>query len=357
MSVSDKFIYPPIWGGRVAAAAATKSPDADNPLLRPVTDIEGIGEATAEKLRAAGISSVVALAASPPAKIVDATGTEPARAGRWNTAARAILEEYGYMEKSTRTALEIWKARDKVSYLSTGCEKLDWFFGGDMGAGLEAGTVTEVYGEAGSGKSQLAYTLCLQARKEGRHVIFIESENAFRVERLAQMAAARGEDPDKVMGGIQVVSTPTSAEMLYATDRLRTTVAESKCGLIVLDSIANVFRSEMTGREYYTERAKFISAVLDPLKAMARILKIPVLLINQVTTKMDGNQFTDDVIAWGGKYLAHAVSQNAKVTLYGRRKRLFRMIDSPSRPNVEAIVFIDNSGYVDEDPEKRGKGK
>ena len=64
--------------------------------------------------------------------------------------------------------------------------------------GIETQAMTEIAGEFGSGKSQLCYSLCVTANmpidKEGLggNVIFIDTENTFRPERINQIAENRG---------------------------------------------------------------------------------------------------------------------------------------------------------------------
>ena len=58
--------------------------------------------------------------------------------------------------------------------------------------------MTEIAGEFGSGKSQLCYTLCVTGNMSekkgglGGNVIFIDTENTFRPERIHQIAENRG---------------------------------------------------------------------------------------------------------------------------------------------------------------------
>jgi len=66
--------------------------------------------------------------------------------------------------------------------------------------------MTEIAGEFGSGKSQLCYTLCVTAnlpfKKKGLdgNVIFIDTENTFRPERIHQVAESRGiADPEEIL--------------------------------------------------------------------------------------------------------------------------------------------------------------
>jgi DNA repair protein RadA len=76
--------------------------------------------------------------------------------------------------------------------------------------GIETQAMTEIAGEYASGKTQLCYTLCVTAtlplNKGGLNssVIFVDTENTFRSERVHQIAENRGINPDKVLQKIFV---------------------------------------------------------------------------------------------------------------------------------------------------------
>ena len=82
--------------------------------------------------------------------------------------------------------------------VTTGCAALDKILGG----GVETGSVLELFGEFRTGKTQLVAQLCVASQLDvdsggaaGR-VIVIDTENAFKVERIAEVGggewAARG---------------------------------------------------------------------------------------------------------------------------------------------------------------------
>jgi DNA repair protein RAD51 len=55
------------------------------------------------------------------------------------------------------TAKAFFEKRKNVVYLSTGCNALDELLKG----GIETGSITEIYGEFRTGKTQLCHTLCV----------------------------------------------------------------------------------------------------------------------------------------------------------------------------------------------------
>lgn len=84
------------------------------------------------------------------------------------------------------TATEFHQKRSEIIQLTTGSRELDKLLGG----GIETGSITEVFGEFRSGKTQLCHTLAVtcqlpvsQGGGEGK-CLYIDTEGTFRPERL-----------------------------------------------------------------------------------------------------------------------------------------------------------------------------
>jgi len=334
-------------------ALAGKKPDL--PISRrPITDIPTLGEASADKLAKAGIVNVAGLATATPTAIAAACGNEIATARRWCESARQLLEEDGFIRKSTMTGLELLRLEEAATRIPLGTPKLDAFLNG----GLEGGAVYEIYGEAHNGKSQFCFQATVEALREpGGTVVYVETENAFKARRVKQIAEERGLDPEDVLSRVITIQPLTSSEQQIHIEALRGTVEDKGVRLIVCDSYTGLLRAEMAGRANYSDRSIWLSQNTGLLKSIARTYGIPVVLVNQVTTKMDGVMYGDDKIAWGGTGFAHAVTYCIKIYVpTNSRKHKFIMEDSPADPEREEILWIGPAGYLDTDPGKRREG-
>ena len=109
---------------------------------RDLTDLPGVGPSTAQKLIEAGYPTIEALAVSTPYEVSQATGIPLATAQKIVQVAREALDI------SLKTALELKKERMTVRKITTGSRNLDELLGG----GVETRTLTEFFGEYGSGK-------------------------------------------------------------------------------------------------------------------------------------------------------------------------------------------------------------
>ena len=96
------------------------------------------------------------------------------------------------------TALDLKSKRKEVIKITTGSNALDTILGG----GLETGSITEVFGEFRTGKTQLAHTICVTsqlsfAMKGGQgKVIYLDTEGNFRPERIKACCERFGVDAD-----------------------------------------------------------------------------------------------------------------------------------------------------------------
>ena len=94
------------------------------------------------------------------------------------------------------TAKAFFEKRKNQVFIKTGCDSLDELLKG----GIETGSITEMYGEFRTGKTQLCHTLCVTCQlpiKDGGGAgmaMYIDTEGTFRPERLVEIAKRYGLD-------------------------------------------------------------------------------------------------------------------------------------------------------------------
>ncbi|EFJ52146.1 hypothetical protein VOLCADRAFT_103167 [Volvox carteri f. nagariensis] len=91
--------------------------------------------------------------------------------------------------------------RHSIQVLPTGCAAIDTLLGG----GLREGTLVEVAGETGSGKTQLCLSAAATTAYRGEAVLYVDCTGSFAPERIVQMAEAEaavslGAEPQAVEG-------------------------------------------------------------------------------------------------------------------------------------------------------------
>lgn len=161
-----------------------------------------------------------------------------------------------------------------VNRLPTNCEPLDALLGG----GIETGTLTEVHGEAGTGKTNLCLQLATEVAISGGKVVFLDSEG-FSPDRLAQVAGPALEEVERRLVVERVTTMAQQAKAAERAARIARAVPEVR--LVVVDSATLLYRVGLADGEGVRERRALLSQ-LHGLHAVARERGVAVLVTNQV---------------------------------------------------------------------------
>ncbi len=300
-------------------------------------DLPGVGAATAEKLRESGFGTLMSVAVATPGELVESAGVTEALARKMINFAREKLE-MGF-----ETGEEILKKRARVERISTGSKAFDELLGG----GLETGAITECFGEFGSSKTQLAHALSVnvQQKDEEAAVVFIDTENTFRPERIIQFAQGVGLSPEKVLKNIRVARAYNSDHQMLLAEKIEDVAKKQnlKVKLIIVDSLTAHFRAEFIGRGTLADRQQKLNKHMHTLKRLAETLNAAVYVTNQVMAKPD-MFFGDPTQAIGGHIVAHASTFRIYLRKGKKGTRVAKLIDSPSLPDGECSFIVEESG-------------
>ncbi len=118
--------------------------------------------------------------------------------------------------------------------ISTGSAATDSLLGG----GVREGMVIDIYGESGSGKSQLCFTLCANCAKDGSKVVFIDTAGTFRPERIVEISGS-----SSALEKITYMRALTTLDQVNAVDR----VLDINPQLVVVDTLTSLFSAEYSG--------------------------------------------------------------------------------------------------------------
>jgi len=314
-----------------------------------IEDIPGVGPATAEKLRDAGYDTIEAIAVASPSELVAAAELgEPTAAKIINAARKAA--DIGNFEIGS----EILERRKLVERLKTGSEAVDTLLGG----GVETQSITEVYGEYGSGKTQIAHQLCVNVqlpKEEGGldgSVIVIDTENTFRPNRILQMASPLGLEEKEVLNNIRVARAYNSNHQILLVDKASEVTKELKesdkpVRLLIVDSLTAHFRAEYVGRGTLADRQQKLNKHMHSLVRFGDLYNAAIFITNQVMSKPD-TFFGDPTRPIGGHIVGHTATYRVYLRRSKGEKRIARLVDSPNMPEGEAIFKVTTDGIKDE---------
>jgi DNA repair protein RadA len=312
------------------------------------------------KLKLAGIDSVFDLAISIPHQLTDVsggalTGTDERIALELVTKAKKALVDSGLFYKDFSTAQDIFDIRKNLLRCTTGSAKLDSFLKG----GIETQAITEIAGEFGSGKSQICHTLCVTGNMPvdrkglGGNVIFIDTENTFRAERIFQIAEHKGiSEPDEILRRIYVCKIYNTSHLEMIIQDVGKSIEEYSAKLVIVDSIIALHRAEFTGRGTLAERQQRLNIMLHKLSRLAEVHNIAVVVTNQVQSQPDDfSAGRDGLHATGGNVMGHATTYRILLRKAGKA-RIAIMVDSPYHMYDQTRFSITEAGVQDVEEHK-----
>ncbi|MGM5485021.1 MAG: DNA repair and recombination protein RadA [Nanobdellota archaeon] len=307
-----------------------------------LNDLPGVGAATADKMKESGFGDVLSVAVATPGQLLDATGMSEAVARKVINAARSALE-MGF-----ESGEDILHRREKVEKIKTGSEAMDKL----MGGGFETGAVTEVFSEFGGGKTQLAHMLAVRAQmlsdEKDPAVVYIDTENTFRPERIKELAEGAGIDPNEALKHIKVARAFNSDHQMLLAEKVEELITKQNLNvkLVVVDSLTAHFRAEFIGRGTLAERQQKLNKHMHHLLKIADAHNICVYITNQVMAKPD-QFFGDPTAAIGGHIVGHASTFRVYLRKGKKGSRVAKLVDSPNMPEGECNFYVETNGLKD----------
>lgn len=224
------------------------------------------------------------------------------------------------------------------------CPSIDRILGG----GIETSAVTQLFGEGGSGKSNICLQVTRNVIRSSQKVIYIDTEGA-SMERFSQICG--GEEEYKKYSREALFFQPMNSVQLR--DAVKSTLKlanrDLHIGLIVLDS-ATVFYRVSLGSGRDEENRREISQIIMDLMEVSRKQDIPIL----ITTQVYSSSGPGEVRPIGGHSLAHnckAIIRLEKIGERGFRKAV--MVKHRSMPTGENALFkLTGSGVEDLDEDE-----
>ena len=305
-----------------------------------IVDLPGVGAATAEKLEGAGYHDMMSVAVASIGQLCESAGVSESVARKMINAARDSMK-MGFV-----TGADVLKKRELVLKLSTGAANFDTL----MGGGFETGAITECFGEFGSGKTQVGHILAVNTLNSDptASVVYIDTENTFRPERIIQLANGVGADPDDILKRIMVARAYNSDHQMLLAEKVESLISEQgkKIKLVVVDSLTSHFRAEFIGRGTLAERQQKLNRHMHSLAKIAGSYNVCVYVTNQVMAKPD-QFFGDPTTSIGGHIVAHASTFRIYLRKGRKGSRVAKLIDSPNLPEGEAPFEVTGPGLKD----------
>ncbi|KRX50420.1 DNA repair protein RAD51 -like protein 1, partial [Trichinella murrelli] len=328
---------------------------------QPISRLEqfGIPNVDIKKLEEAGFYTIESVAFTPKKVLIDIKGISEAKADK------ILSEASKLVPMGFTTATDFHQKRSEIIQITTGSKELDKLLQG----GIETGSITEVFGEFRTGKTQLCHTLAVTCQLpvdmgggEGK-CLYIDTEGTFRPERLLSVADRftvysknETEDFRFQLSGPDVLDNVAYARA-YNTDhqsqlliQASAMMSESRYALLIVDSATALYRTDYSGRGELSARQMHLGRFLRYLLRLADEFGVAVLITNQVVAQVDGGTAmfqADPKKPIGGNIMAHASTTRLYLRKGRGESRICKIYDSPCLPESEAVFAILSSGIGD----------
>ncbi|XP_061560795.1 DNA repair protein RAD51 homolog 1 isoform X2 [Phycodurus eques] len=322
---------------RCEGTVETEIEEEENFGPQPLCRLEqcGISASDIKKLEDAGFHTIEAVAYAPKKELLNIKGISEAKADK------IIMEAAKLVPMGFTTASEFHQRRAEIIQISTG--------------GIETGSITEMFGEFRTGKTQLCHTLAVtcqlpmdQGGGEGK-AMYIDTEGTFRPERLLAVAERYGLVGSDVLDNVayaRAFNTDHQTQLLYQASAM---MAESRYALLIVDSATALYRTDYSGRGELSARQGHLGRFLRMLLRLADEFGVAVVITNQVVAQVDGAAMfsADPKKPIGGNILAHASTTRLYLRKGRGETRICKIYDSPCLPEAEAMFAINADGVGD----------
>mmetsp|Transcript_2063 Transcript_2063/g.4490 ORF Transcript_2063/g.4490 Transcript_2063/m.4490 type:complete len:346 (+) Transcript_2063:204-1241(+) len=304
----------------------------------------GIASTDIAKLNEAGYYTVESLAHATVRKLTDVKGISEAKVVKLKTLAKSMVP------MDFKTAADALEDRKSLVTLTTGSVELDKLLEG----GIETGSLTEIFGEFRTGKTQLCHTLCVTCQMavtdggaEGK-AVYVDTEGTFRPKRLQQIAERFGMDPVMTLENVAYARAHNSEHQMELLKMAAAIMSQDRYALIVVDSATALYRTDYTGRGELSERQMQMGQFLRQLTRLAEEFGVAVLLTNQVVASPDAMSFAkDSTKPIGGNIMAHASTTRLRLRKGRGDNRICTVYDSPTLPEADCQFAVGPQGICD----------
>ena len=315
-------------------------------LVEKLEGLSGISAGDVKKLKDNGIFTVQAVAYASVKQLTGIKGISEQKAEKLLSEARKMVP-MGFVSASV-----ISEQRKEVIRITSGSRELDKLLGG----GFETGSITELFGEFRTGKSQLCHQLCVSCQlpttdggAEGK-AIYIDTEGTFRPERLEEIAEHYNLNAHEVLDNVAVARAHSTEHQLQLLKDASAMMSQSRYALLIVDSCTALYRTDYTGRGELNARQIHLAHFLRALQRIADEFGVAVVLTNQVVATVDGNAAMfggETKKPVGGNIIAHASTTRLSLRKGKGEARICKIYDSPCLPENEACFAITKDGIGD----------
>ena len=105
--------------------------------------------------------------------------------------------------------------------------------------GISSGTITDIFGFRGTGKTHMVLQISLDLLKNGKNVLFVDTTSEFRPERFLEIVKNRSLD-DSLLNRLQIARVTNTKEQIELIKKIKKI---DDISLLIVDNVADLVSS------------------------------------------------------------------------------------------------------------------
>jgi len=252
------------------------------------------------------------------------------------------LFEFNTIDKK-KIISEIEKTKHEKTLISTGSKNFNKVIGG----GFFSGKGYVVFGANKTGKTQICHQLSVEAFKNSFKVVYLDTENTFRPERVRELAESNKYNSEKTLKNIYVSKIMSNNALLMKLNELDSIIKSNNVKLLVIDSINNFFRIERSDKllSFLKAKTTYIK-ILEKINNLTQRFQLITILTAQVAPN-----FVEEAVVKefpvGIQYLNHFFSEVLYLSYKEKDMIYIHIVNSHFLPEKKVLYSITKRGIED----------
>lgn len=216
-----------------------------------------------------------------------------------------------------------------------------------IGGGFQSRNTYVVFGANKTGKTQLCHQLSVQSFRKSQRLLFLDTENTFRPERIRELADSNNLDGEKALKNILVSKIMSNTAFLLKLNEVEKMIENNKIKMLIVDSINNYYRFERgdKGVSFFKTRTTFLR-ILEKINDLTQKYNLITILTAQVAPNFDEKAIVKEIPV-GMQYLNHIFSEFLYLSFKEKDMSYIHLVNSHLIPEKKILYKITNKGLED----------
>ncbi|MHA2129812.1 MAG: hypothetical protein ACW99L_07565 [Promethearchaeota archaeon] len=244
------------------------------------------------------------------------------------------------------------RQKKQQTRLSVGSRSFDEILEG----GFQKSKSYIIFGASKTGKTQLCHQLCVQAYKQvikkGRvdnykFIYYFDTENTFRPERINELASLYDFHAEAILKSILVSKVMSNSAFLLALNDFEKMLTEKDGYLLIIDTINNHFRSDLSRENMSYEKAKgtFLN-ILKKINDLTNSYDITTIITAQVVSNFSKEAIIREIPV-GNQFINHFFSEYLYLRNRDENSNCVHLVNSLELTEKKFLYKITSNGIED----------